>query len=430
MTTKNKHGFEFTIQNETRKVASFHMRMPVAGRFGVGAKPHAAEGLARFDVTRGVDREAIGLGPDPAASSLAPLTQSAPDFTTFDDVKPKDSDYIFPLFRALSKAVIEGHWLDFTGGNVLKDSMPLLEAQTVYKNHYFYDVERWVGVVNQVAWDEQGEQTDGVPGINAELKIDWKVNPLIARGLLMEPPAIHSVSVTVLAEFEPSHPALWEESKWTFYDMLGEELGGEIVRFIVTKILAYWEISLVFQGADTRANVDDVLDAAREQLSADSARRTQQAVAPPVAQPTNSERSSKKVKLTAERKKKLGLEAHQGEEVDDEIVLRVVDDLVTRAEAGTTLLDAERQEVLSLAAVAEGVAEGETLPEAIAESINGASATTLAKQKAHYEKKAAEKFTSRCNKCGSTDVANRSSVEAVPHEVGAQKKPARRVKLH
>lgn len=436
MTTKNKHGFEFTIQNETRKVASFHLRMPVAGRFGVGAKPHAAEGLARFDVTPGVDREAIGLGPDPSASSLAPLTQSAPDFTTFDDVKPKDSDYIYPLFRALSKAVIEGHWLDFTEGNVLKDSMPLLEAQTVYKNHYYYDVERWVGVVNQVAWDEKGEQTDGVPGINSELKIDWKVNPLIARGLLMEPPAVHSVSVTVLAEFEPSHPTLWEESKWTFYDMLGEELGGSIVRFIVTKILAYWEISLVFQGADTRANVDDVRDAARESLSATGALSMRQAASTPVAQSptgetTTSERSSHKVKLTAERKIKLGLQMHQGEEVDDEIVLRVVDELVTRAEAGDVLLDAERQEVLSLAAVAEGVAEGQTLPDAIAESIKSASPTTLTKQKSHYEKKAAEKFTSRCNKCGSTDVANRSSVEAVPNEAGARKKPARgRLHLH
>src|SRR5205085_9858708 len=143
MTTKNRKNFSFTVTNEEKKRASFQLRMPLAGRFGVRTSPHAAEGLASFDVTRGpVDREAMGLGPDPTVpSSLAPLTQSAPDFTNFDDVKPKDSDYIYPLFRALSKATIEGHWLDFTTDNVLKDSMPLLERQTVYKNHYFYDVE-------------------------------------------------------------------------------------------------------------------------------------------------------------------------------------------------------------------------------------------------------------------------------------------------
>jgi hypothetical protein len=375
----------------------------------------------------------MGLGLDPAApASLAPLTQSAPDFTNFEDVKPKDSDYIYPLFRALSRSIIGGHWLDFTQGDVLKDSMPLLERQTVYKNHSFYDVERWVGVVNQVAWDEAGEQTDGVPGINSELKIDWKVNPLIARGLLMEPPAIHSVSVTVLAEFEPSHPALWEESKWTFYDMLGEDLGGEVVRFIVTKILGYWEISLVFQGADTRAkDVDDVSDVARESFAAQPPAQPRPAAeaAPPPAQP-NPQRS-KTVKLTAEQKKRLGLDAHQGDEVDDAVVLRAVEGLAALAESAGAIIDAGRQEVLSLAALAEGLGEGEALPEAIAEMINGATPAQLAKQKAHFEKKAAEKFTSRCKKCNSTEIENRSSVEAVPKEPGAQKKQGSgRLRLH
>ena len=70
---------------------------------------------------------------------------------------------------------------------------------------------------------------------------------MLVRGVAMEPPAIHSASVTVLFEFDFSHPDLVEEGR--FWQLLGEEVEGEIVRLIVTTILGYWEISLVFQGA-------------------------------------------------------------------------------------------------------------------------------------------------------------------------------------
>src|SRR5690606_29131701 len=93
----------------------------------------------------------------------------------------------------------------------------------------------------------------GVPGINATYKIDALMNPRIARGLLMKPPAIHSTSMTVLFKFEYSHPDIATENRWRFFDLLGEEVDGEIVRLVVTEILEYWEASLVFQGADRLA---------------------------------------------------------------------------------------------------------------------------------------------------------------------------------
>jgi hypothetical protein len=102
--------------------------------------------------------------------------------------------------------------------------------------------------VSNVAWDETGDQFGGVPGINAEYKIDALMNPRIARGLLMDPPAIHSTSMTVLFEFEFSHPDLVEQGR--FWQLLGDEVEGSIVRLIVTKIQEYWEASLVFPGAD------------------------------------------------------------------------------------------------------------------------------------------------------------------------------------
>lgn len=166
-------------------------------------------------------------------------------------VVPRDDDYIYPLFRALSQTVIEGYWIDYSRPGVLEESTPLLAGQTVYADHHFWNVEKWLGVVNESSWDADGLNSDGVPGINVELKIDALLNPRIARGLLMQPPAIHSASVTVLFEYEYSHPDLIEEGR--FWDLLGEEVGGELVRLIATKILSYWELSLVFQGADRGA---------------------------------------------------------------------------------------------------------------------------------------------------------------------------------
>jgi hypothetical protein len=166
-------------------------------------------------------------------------------------IVPSDDDYIYPLFRALSQTVIEGYWIDYSRPGVLEESTPLLAGQTVYADHHFWNVEKWLGVVNESSWDADGLQSDSVPGINVELKIDALLNPRIARGLLMQPPAIHSASVTVLFEYEYSHPDLIEEGR--FWDLLGEEAGGELVRLIATKILAYWELSLVFQGADRGA---------------------------------------------------------------------------------------------------------------------------------------------------------------------------------
>ncbi len=100
------------------------------------------------------------------------------------------------------------------------------------------------------------------------------------------------------------------------------------------------------------------------------------------------------------------------------------------AAVAAALLDAERQAVLASATIAE-VGEGGTLPEAIAEMITSATPAQLAKLKPMYEQRAAAKFTSRCNKCNSTDIANRSSVEAVPREAGApQKKSIGRLRLH
>ena len=65
-------------------------------------------------------------------------------FDSVQALKPVESDYIYPVFRALSASVIPGYWLDYSRPGVLEESASMLQGQTVYKNHDFMDVEQWV----------------------------------------------------------------------------------------------------------------------------------------------------------------------------------------------------------------------------------------------------------------------------------------------
>lgn len=85
------------------------------------------------------------------------------------------------------------------------------------------------------------------------MKIDGLSNPRIARGIQMDPPSIHSNSVTVEFAWEPSHTF---EDMWEFYSKLGTYTeNGELIRRVVTKIISYKETSLVWHGADPFAQL-------------------------------------------------------------------------------------------------------------------------------------------------------------------------------
>lgn len=160
--------------------------------------------------------------------------------------KPQDEDFLYVTYRALSASVLADRPIDFSNERVLRKGMDLLNKQAVYKDHNT-QVDNWVGIVEAVAWDKASE---GIPaGINADLKIDTIKDPMIARGISLG--ALHSASVTVSFQWEPSHPALMEEGK--FFEKLGETIEDEMVRIVVTEIEKFWEISIVWQGADQYA---------------------------------------------------------------------------------------------------------------------------------------------------------------------------------
>lgn len=158
------------------------------------------------------------------------------------------------MFRLLSETIVSKNWnpTDFGQNGVLKASMKMLLGQTVNCDHET-NIGNAIGAVSQVMWQESYK--DGsftIPaGINGILKIDGKANPRIARGILMEPPSIHSNSVTVQFKWDKSHPGM-EDGE--FYQKLGTyDSKGEMIRRVVTEVVRYMETSLVSHGADSFA---------------------------------------------------------------------------------------------------------------------------------------------------------------------------------
>ena len=181
--------------------------------------------------------------------------------TFFPEVKPKDfnpneDEFIEPIFRLLSNCIVSKNYMptEFPA-DVLKASIPLIIGQTVNCDHET-NIGNAIGSVVDAFWQEAYKTADGkeIPaGINGKLKIDAKANPRIARGINMDPPSIHSNSVTVQFEWKPSHNF---ENPWEFWDKLGTyDDKGEMVRRIATRIISYKETSLVSHGADPFAQL-------------------------------------------------------------------------------------------------------------------------------------------------------------------------------
>lgn len=208
-------------------------------------------------------------------ANLGLFDSSAPNYTTYypdvtiEDLTPKDSDFIYPVYRMLSQTVVnaDSYPIDFSKPGVLRDSMSLLLGVTINADHET-SIGNALGSVAEVFW--QNSYTDPISGdkvpagINGKFKIDGKSNPRLARAIMMDPPAIHSNSVTVTFQWVKSHPGLTDEQFWYKWGELDDK--GELIRKIATKVRMYRETSLVSLGADPFAQkVKDgkILDAGR-----------------------------------------------------------------------------------------------------------------------------------------------------------------------
>jgi hypothetical protein len=240
-----------------------------------------------------------------------------------------------------------------------------------------------------------------VPGINVEMKIDWKMNPRIARGLLMQPPAIHSASVTVMFEYDYSHPALAEAGR--FWESLGEQYDGETVRLLVTKIVGYWEISLVFQGADQLAKQLGQLGQLVVAQHTEGMR--------PVTALDASQKSEASMQFTEELRSALGLSAGESVGPSEDEILKAVRALSDSAKAGEELIGRARAEALRVARLAEGIESSEEAALPIAQMINSATPEQLESITQYYTERASRRFPHTCQSCGAMSQVVRSSIE-------------------
>jgi hypothetical protein len=263
--------------------------------------------------------------------------------------------------------------------------------------------------VSGVAWDETGDKFGGVAGINAEYKIDALMSPRIARGLLMDPPAIHSTSMTVLFEFEFSHPDLVEQGR--FWQLLGDEVEGEIVRLIVTKVQEYWEASLVFQGADRLAKQIDDDDEGDGEDFQDMSVPAELSAPPADPVPPANSNQEKTMKLTMNKNKSSGLSltartfprlqssppANRSPTAcsNSATSIRTIAELRTKADAGDKFIELQRDEVTRLAKLAELGADEGDLPSVITKQIEIADFDTLVELETYYEAKVRRSFRTR-----------------------------------
>lgn len=196
-------------------------------------------------------------------ASFGLFDSSSPNYTNYyPDVKASDlipqADEIFmPVVRALSEVVVHKTWqpVDFSRNNVLKNSVAMLNAQSVYVDHETA-LGNALGVVYETFWEDSYKTKSGqtVPaGINARLKIDGKSNPRLVRLMNMDPPAVHSLSVTVRFGWEPSHKGIPTEE---FLSKLGTfDKDGNLYTRVATSIQSYSELSWVGHGADPYAQI-------------------------------------------------------------------------------------------------------------------------------------------------------------------------------
>lgn len=205
------------------------------------------ENSATFSIASHLDFNTATIRPNAGRQTLEGGTDSGE--STFADFK----------FRAISARYLgsRGYFLEFPE-ETLKKALPVFQNMDndgalaspvkVVRNHEF-SAEAVIGYIHGAVWAESSKEIPSA-GINTHLKIDRQLGADLIRRLLSDPPLLDSVSIAFDGQYEQSHPEL---DLWSFYDMLGHEVDGKLVRLIVTEISRINHLGIVWAGADAHA---------------------------------------------------------------------------------------------------------------------------------------------------------------------------------
>lgn len=339
---------------------------------------------------------------------------------SFEELLPSAEDYLRLQFRALSAAYLGagGYFLDFSRPGVLRASIPLMlpkeksgsrRRYLMFHRNHSSAIQDRIGFIQDATWGEaSGEQSS--PGINIEVMLDWKLAPNEARQLLSEPPLVDSVSVSLAFDWEKSHPDM---RNYQFWELLGDEVDGQVVRIIVTEITEYYHVGLVWEGADEEA---DKLQRANRKLQKANDKGQKQDVGGMMKNPlTLNEKLAKKIFEL------LGL----SEEPNDEDLLEGVRALAEaneelqvknaaleeKAKEYQRVMELRRNEVVALIAKVDG-----SCKKSFETALGLMEWEDLNEIAADYQAKLEAKFPLACGNCGSKNVGARSSREEDVHE--------------
>ena len=366
----------------------------------------------------------------------------------------EETDDVEVTYRALSAAMLADRPVDFSNATMLKRATKMLNGQTVFKDHNT-SVDNWVGRVVEALWDTD---TKGFPpGINAKLRLDAVKDPMVVRGVLQG--AIHSASVTVSFEWKPSHEGLMEDG--SFFQKLGEEVDGDMVRVIVTKIEKFWEISLVWQGADEFAKQigedgKPVHQSAEPDMAVAASMNQDTEETTPASSLvdeniTNKAQEATMKKLLEQLKDILGAEVTEetvGAAIDtfvtqkqteakqpiEELANTKIEELVGQLDAATEDVKAKTKKIEELTAAAKlgkefleaeraeatrlcKLAKGEEVSDAILKTLETSELEVVQAWKDEFQKEVDAKFPAVCAKCGSKDISRKSSKESTEEPV-------------
>ena len=242
ITTKNKSHVDSMVIGSGHSIMIGHVPEVMSNKDGISK---LVQNFFSWNGTSQESVQALGFfGSDIDYNTYYPDLKA-------EDLTPKGEEFIEPMFRLLSATIVSKNFnpTDFSNPGVLKSSMKMLLGQTVNCDHET-NIGNAIGSVSKVVWQEAYKEGNfEIPaGINGVLKIDGKANPRIARGILMDPPSIHSNSVTVQFRWDKSHPEMDDRD---FYEKLGTyDEKGNMIRRMVTEVVRYMETSLVSHGAD------------------------------------------------------------------------------------------------------------------------------------------------------------------------------------
>lgn len=337
-----------------------------------------------------------------SSGGFAPVRQAAPGEATLGR---DDQGLLVVPGRAVSQVLVHGNTLDWSKPGVLEAAVPLLSGVKLYKDHYV-SVDSVVGRVNESFWVAPDAGMPG--GIGVNLGVDDVADPRVGR--LIQTGIIDSLSIGALAEVEPSHPDVYEEDRYLFWRRLGsQDAEGRYYCWVVKRVETFFEISLVWKGADPTAKVQLAaaetpyptleefrgnLEQEKKPMDANELKK----VALALGLPETATETEVLAAATAARESAVDSSAFRtrvglalGVTGSDTVVETRLAEVLEQARYGSARLAQDREAVLRDAWLAL-CQQGEELAGVIVEQVNSASPTKLGELGDFYAARAAARF--------------------------------------